>query len=87
VIYLRLVKSVQAAGERTKMEANHPAKAPLQLHLSPALHQNEEPGSRRDVSYLIYLTGSYGQALVGLLEWVMTSGRSLSMMETECASP
>jgi hypothetical protein len=87
VIYLRLVKSVQAAGERTKMEANHPAKAPLRLRLSAALHQNEEPGSRGDVAYLIYLIGCYVRCWFALLERVMTSGRSLSMMETEWASP
>ena len=87
MIYLRLVKSVQTAGERTKMEANHPAKAPLRLRLSPALHQNEEPGSRGDVAYLIYLMACYGPALVDLLERVMTSGGTLSMMETEWVSP
>ena len=87
MIYLRLVKSVQTAGERTNMEANHAAQAPLRLRLSPALHQNEEPGSRGDVAYLIYLMACYGPALVDLLERVMTSGGSLSMMETEWVSP
>ena len=87
MIYLRLVKSVQTAGERTNMGADHPALGPLRLRLNPVLHQNEEPGSRGDVAYLIYLTACYGPALVALPERVMTSGRSLSMMESEWVSP
>jgi hypothetical protein len=87
VIYLRLVKSVQTAGERTNMEADYPVQAPSRLRLSRALHRNGEPGPRGDVAYLIYVMGCYGPVPVGLLERVITSGRSLSMMETEWVSP
>jgi len=72
---------------RTNMEVKRPALEPLRLSSSPALHQNEESGSRGDVTYLIYLAAHYGRALVGPLERLMTSGRSLSMMETEWVSP
>ena len=64
-----------------------PGITPLQLRLSPALHQNEELGSRGDVVYLIYLMACYGPAPVGLLEVVITSGRGLSMMESEWVRP
>jgi len=53
------------AGECTNMKVQDRPLSPLRLSHSLALHQNEEPGSRGDVPYLIYLTGCYGPVLVG----------------------